>query len=286
MPFDMMSTVRLGNGVEMPVLGLGTYKADEGAEVEYAVRTALDIGYRRIDTASLYENEVGIGRALHRSGIPREDVFLATKVWNDEQGEAETRAALERSLARLDVDYVDLYLVHWPVPATLPATWRAMERALEDGKVRAIGVCNCLVPHLERLAETAGVMPMVDQVEHHPRLAQPELRSYLQQHGIILEAWAPIMRGRASEVPELVRIAEAHGATPSQVALRWILQHGGVVIPKSVKASRIAENADIFGFELSASEMAAIDALDAGEDGRLGKHPDVFIEPWSSDGGR
>lgn len=282
MLFDISSTVRLANGVEMPVLGLGTYKANEGAEVEYAVRTALDVGYRSIDTASLYENEEGVGRALHRSGVPREDVFLATKVWNDEQGEAETLAALDRSLARFGVDYVDLYLVHWPMPDTMAATWRAMERALEAGKTRAIGVCNFLVPHLEKLAETAEVMPMVDQVEHHPRLVQAELRSYLRDRGIVLEAWAPIMRGRASEIPELVRIAEAHGATPSQIALRWIVQHGGVVIPKSVKASSIAENADIFGFELSDSEMDAIDALDAGDEGRIGKHPDEFVKLWSA----
>lgn len=276
MSLDIESTVTLRNGVLMPVLGLGTYKAEEGSEVEYAVRTALEIGYRRIDTASLYGNEEGIGRAIRRSGVDRDEIFLATKVWNDEQGETGTLAALDRSLSRLGVDFVDLYLVHWPLPRVMAGTWRAMERALASGKARAVGVCNFLVPQLESLSEMAEVQPMVDQVEHHPRLVQPALRSYLRERGIVLEAWAPIMRGKADQVPELVEIARRHGKTSAQVALRWILQHGGVVIPKSVRASRIAENADIFDFELTSAEMSAIDALDAGEQGRMGKHPDEF----------
>lgn len=285
MSLDTTSTISLSNGVQMPVLGFGTYKIEEGPEIEYAVRTALEVGYRHIDTASLYGNEEGVGRAVRMSGVPREEIFVTTKVWNDEQGRSGTRAALEHSLSRLGLDHVDLYLVHWPLPAVMAETWQTMEEALASGKVRAIGVCNFLVAHLERLARTAEVPPMVDQVEHHPRLAQPALRSYLRERGMVLEAWAPIMRGKVGEIDRLVEIAEAHDKTPAQVALRWVLQHGGVVIPKSVTPSRIAENADLFDFELTADEMSAIDALDRGEEGRLGKHPDEFADtrPESGD---
>ncbi|MBE0477445.1 MAG: aldo/keto reductase [Coriobacteriia bacterium] len=258
----------------MPWLGFGTYKIPEGAATEDAVGTALDYGYRGIDTASLYGNEGGVGRAVRESGVPRDEVFVATKVWNDEQGYAETHQAFERSLKRLRMEYVDLYLIHWPVGRIVVDTWRAMEEILESGAARAIGVCNFLEHHLEQLRRTASVMPMVDQVEHHPRLAQPHLREYLRREGVVIQAWAPVMRGRAGATRELAVIGERHGKTAEQVSLRWILQHGVTAIPKSVHAARILENASVFDFELSEDEMAAIDALDRGE--RLGPDPDKY----------
>lgn len=276
MGLDMTSTIRLANGIEMPVLGFGTYKIVDDAEVERSVLEAFEAGYRKIDTASMYGNEEAIGRALRSCGIPRDELFIATKVWNDEQGADGVAAAIERSLTRLGVDRVDLYLVHWPVPRLYESTWRGMERALEKGLTRAIGVCNFLEPHLEALDGLADVPPMVDQVEYHPWLQQPGLRSYCGRHNIAVEAWAPIMRGRVAEEPVLVSTAAAHGVSPAQVALRWALQRGVIVIPKSTHASRIRENADVFGFELSDTEMTAIDAADRGEAGRLGKHPDEF----------
>lgn len=266
----LQSTVTLANGVEMPRFGLGTYKA-RGEDVEQSVLTALELGYRSIDTASMYENEEVIGRALREGGVPREDVFLTTKVWNDEQGFAETQRALARSLRRLGTDYIDLYLVHWPVREHFYETWQAMESLLAEGHARAIGVCNFLVPHLELLAEKADVMPMVDQYEFHPYLQQPGLHAYCDENGIAVEAWAPIMRGRVDAVEALVEIGERHSKSPAQVSLRWLLQRGAIVIPKSVHAGRIRENAELFDFELSDAEMAAIDALDRGE--RLGRDP-------------
>jgi diketogulonate reductase-like aldo/keto reductase len=265
--------VTLSNGVRMPRLGLGTYKSAQGGDVEGAVATALELGYRGIDTASLYGNEEGIGRALFSSGVPREQVFLASKVWNTEQGYDETLAACERSLGRLGTSYLDLYLVHWPRPET-PATWRAMERLLTEGTVRAIGVCNHLQHHLETLLETASVLPMVNQFEFHPRLQQPSLTDYCEDHDIVVQAWAPLMRGRVADIPEIVEIARRHGKTPAQVSLRWILQRGITTIPKSVHAERVAENADVFDFALADDEMRAVDALDTSE--RIGPHPDTY----------
>lgn len=276
MTLDKTSTVRLSNGVEMPMLGFGTYKITDGTEVEQSVLTAFEAGYRSIDTASMYENEEAIGRALRACGIPRAEIFLATKAWNDEQGEEGVLRAIDRSLTRLGVERVDLYLVHWPFPQLYESTWRGMERALADGLTRAIGVCNFLPEHLEALRAVTGASPVVDQVEHHPWLQQPALREYCRNNDIVVEAWAPIMRGRTDEVPELVEIATAHGVSSVQVALRWHLQRGTVVIPKSTTPERIYENSDLFGFELTDAEMTAIDALDRGEAGRLGKHPDVW----------
>jgi len=267
---DIRDTVTLANGVEMPRLGLGTYKATD-IEAEAAVAVALETGYRGIDTASLYANEAGIGRAIAGSGVPRSELFVASKVWNDEQGYDETLAAFERTVARLGLAYLDMYLVHWPRPKT-PETWRAMERLLAEGAVRAIGVCNHLEHHLETLLATADVPPMVNQYELHPYLQQPELLRYCEGHDIVVQAWAPVMRGRVAGIPALIDIAERHGKTPFQVAIRWILQHGVTTIPKSVHAERIRENADVFGFALTTEEMRAIDLLDRDE--RLGPHPD------------
>jgi len=270
----MESTLDLGHGVTMPRLGLGTYKSQEGDEVRDAVETALRLGYRSIDTASLYGNEAGIGEALLRSGVPRGEVFLATKVWNDEQGYDETLAALGRSLERLGTDHVDLYLVHWPVRGKLEATWRAMEDALADGLTRAIGVCNHLPHHLADLLAIANEPPAVDQIEFHPWLQQPSLQAFLAEHDIVLEAWAPLLKGRASEEPTLVEIGERLGVSSEQVAVRWILQQGYVAIPKSVHAERIAENADVFDFELSDRDMERIGNCDHGR--RLGPDPDTY----------
>lgn len=269
------SRVEVAPGVLMPVLGFGTYKSAEGREVYDSVRAALEVGYRGVDTASLYGNEEGVGRALKDSGVPREELFVATKVWNDEQGYAGTIAACERSLARLGLDRLDLYLVHWPSRAHMAETWRAMEELLSRGRTRAIGVCNHLPHHLQELAKVADVPPAVDQVEHHPRLQQPDLLEYARDARVTLQAWAPVMRGRASKVPELQAIAEAHGKSAAQVCLRWILQHGVTTIPKSVHRARIVENADVFDFELTPEDMRAIDLLDRHE--RLGPDPDRYF---------
>lgn len=266
-------TVTLANGVEMPRLGLGTYKAAEGGDVERAVTYALKIGYRGIDTASLYDNETGIGTAIAASGVPRAEVFLASKVWNDEQGYDSTLSAFETSLVRLGTDYLDLYLVHWPRPET-PQTWRAMERLYGEGTVRAIGVCNHLEHHLESLIAAAHVPPLVNQYEHHPLLQQPDLLGYCEGHDIVVQAWAPLMKGRVTELPTLVEIGRHHNKTPAQVTVRWILQHGITTIPKSVHPERIAENADVFDFTLTVDEMREIDLLDRAE--RLGAHPNRF----------
>ncbi|MCL6521904.1 MAG: aldo/keto reductase [Firmicutes bacterium] len=256
----------------MPWLGLGVYRAEEGPEVEEAVRVALELGYRAVDTASMYRNESGVGRALHASGLPREEVFLTTKVWNSEQGYDSTLRAFEASLKRLGVDYVDLYLIHWPVPGRYKETWRALERLYREGRARAIGVSNFQIHHLEDLLAGAEVAPMVNQVECHPRLQQRELLDFCRAHAIQLEAWAPLMRGRLSDEPTLRRIAAARGKTPAQVMLRWNLQRGVVVIPKSVRRERIEENAGIFDFELSEQEMEALASLERGE--RIGPDPD------------
>lgn len=274
MPLSIADTVRLRNGVEMPRFGLGTYKSPEGGQVEGAVRTALETGYRLIDTASLYENEEGVARALSASGVPRDEVFITTKVWNGEQGYEETLAAAHRSLERLDTDYVDLYLVHWPIPRLMEGTWRAMEELLSAGRTRAIGVCNFLPHHLEMLDDIAREPAALNQFELHPRLQQPELVAACRDREIVVQAWAPLMRGGVFRIPEVVRIAEEHGKDPAQVALRWLLQRGITTIPKSVRTDRVVSNAQIFDFELTEREMIIIDGLDTGD--RIGKHPDSF----------
>jgi len=273
-PLTIDSAVTLENGIEMPRLGLGTYKSRAGTEVVHAVEAALRAGYRSIDTASVYANEEGVGEGLRSSGVPREDVFLTTKVWNTEQGYETTLEAIDRSLAKLGTDYVDLYLVHWPIQRHLHETWRAMEDIYDAGKARSIGVCNHLPHHLAELMAGANVPPMVDQVEFHPRLQQPGLQAYLAEHDIALEAWAPIIRGAVNEIPQLVEIGRAHDRSPAQVSIRWILQMGYITIPKSVHDERIAQNADVFDFELTDAEMEIIDALDQGH--RIGPDPDNY----------
>jgi diketogulonate reductase-like aldo/keto reductase len=266
--------VRLNNGVEMPWLGLGVYELEDGPEVERAVRCALETGYRSIDTATIYRNERGVGKAIRQSGIPREEVFLTTKVWNDAQREGRALEAFRASLQRLGTEYVDLYLVHWPVAGCYKKTWKVLERIYENGEARAIGVSNFTVQHLDDLLGDCRVVPAVNQVEFHPRLFQGDLLDYCRGHGIRLEAWSPLMQGQVASEPEIGRLAEKHSRTPAQVVLRWNLQHGVVTIPKSGNPARIAENARIFDFELSDDDMRALDALDEGR--RLGPDPMSF----------
>jgi diketogulonate reductase-like aldo/keto reductase len=271
---SLADTVEISPGVRMPRLGLGTYKSSEGPDVEGEIEYGLSIGYRLIDTAALYGNEGGVGRQVRASGIPREDVFVTTKLWNSDQGYETALKAFDKSLAKLEMDYVDLYLIHWPWPKRMRDTWRAMEELLASGRTRAIGVCNFLPHHMDQLAEFATTMPAVNQSELHPRLQQRDLQAACAARGITLQAWAPVMRGRVNLIPELVQIASRHGKTPAQVSIRWILQKGMVTIPKSIHPSRIAENCDVYDFELSSEEMALIDTLDTGQ--RIGPNPDTF----------
>lgn len=269
---DISSMVELNNGVRMPWLGLGVFKSTPGAETEQAVRWALEIGYRHIDTAAYYANEADVGRAIKESGIPREKIFVTTKVWNSDQGYEKTLAAFERSRRALGMDVVDLYLVHWPVKGMYAQTWKALENLLEHGKVRAIGVSNFLVHHMEDLLRNTSVMPAVNQVEFHPFLVQEDLVAFDERAGIRHEAWSPLVRGKGLDNTVIGEMARKHGKTPAQVILRWDLQRGVVTIPKSVHRERIAENAAIFDFSLDQEEMARVNALDA--DRRMGPHPD------------
>ncbi|HET7628639.1 MAG TPA: aldo/keto reductase [Bacillales bacterium] len=271
---DIRQTVTLANGVEMPQLGFGVYKIEEGNEVEHAVSTAIETGYRSIDTAAFYDNEIGVGKAVKASEVPREDLFITTKVWNDRQGYDETLRAFEESMSKLDMEYVDLYLVHWPVSGKYKETWKALETIYKEGRAKAIGVCNFKIHHLEDLMKDNEVNPMVNQVEFHPRLFQKELLDFCSGHDIQLEAWGPLMRGRILDDPTLMAIAERHGKTPAQVVLRWELQLGVVTIPKSVRDERIKSNADLFDFELSAKDMQQIAELNRNE--RTGPDPDDF----------
>ncbi len=272
-PTSLSSTVELNNGVKMPWLGLGTWKAAPGRETEQAARWALEIGYRLIDTAAVYENEADVGKALRASGVPREAIFITTKVWNTDQGYVSTLKAFDASRRKLGIDVIDLYLVHWPIKGRFPDTWKALEKLYADGKARAIGVSNFLVHHLEELRGASGVTPAVNQVEFHPLLVQKELLDYDAARGIRHEAWAPLTRGRLLTHPVLLGIAQNHGKTPAQVILRWDIQLGVVTIPKSVRRVRIQENSRVFDFELSKDDMAKLTALDSGE--RIGWHPDT-----------
>ncbi|MDH3710923.1 MAG: aldo/keto reductase [Cyclobacteriaceae bacterium] len=270
----IQDTVELSNGVRMPWLGLGVWQSQEGEEVEQSVLWALEQGYRSIDTAAIYRNEAGVGKALKSSGISREEIFLTTKVWNSDHGFESTLKAFETSQELLDTPYIDLYLIHWPVVGKYKETWRALELLYKEQKVRAIGVSNFLVHHLKDLLPACEVKPMLDQVEFHPHLIQPTLLDYCRTEGIQLEAWSPLMQGKVVDVPELIAIGEKYGKSAVQVTLRWNLQHGVITIPKSVKRERIISNSEIFDFELSEDDMMAIDALDRGA--RVGPDPDNF----------
>lgn len=261
---SLRSTVTLRGGVEMPVLGLGVWQAAAGKETRRAVAEALAAGYRHVDTASAYQNEADVGAAIRESQVPRAEVFVTTKLWNTDHGYDRALQACDGSLRRLGLEQVDLYLVHWPVEGIRGETWRAMERILADGKARAIGVSNYTVRHLDELLARARVPPSVDQVEFSPFLYQRALLEHCRLHGIQLEAYGPLVRGQKMDHPALARVAARHGRTPAQVLLRWGLQHGLAVIPKSVRPERIRENADLFGFALEAAEMDALDRLDQG----------------------
>ncbi|MDN4592892.1 aldo/keto reductase [Polycladomyces subterraneus] len=267
-------TTVLANGVKFPWLGLGVWKAKEGSEVENAVKSAIQTGYRSVDTAAVYQNEEGVGRAIKECGVPREELFITTKVWNADQGYESTLKAFETSRKKLGLEYVDLYLVHWPVKGKYKETWKALEKLYKEGWVRAIGVSNFQVHHLKDVIEDCEVKPMVNQVEFHPYLTQMELLAYCKEQNIQLEAWSPLMQGEVVNVPEIQELAKKYGKTPAQIVLRWDLQHGVVTIPKSVKEHRIKENADIFDFELTAEDMAKLDALNKNH--RFGPDPDNF----------
>lgn len=268
------SSFTLANGVKMPCLGLGVFQVPDQQQAAQSVNWALQAGYRHIDTAAIYQNEEGVGQGLRDAGLPREEVFVTTKVWNADFGYDSTLKAYDESLRKLGLDYVDLYLVHWPVKGKYKDTWKALETLYKEGRVRAIGVSNFLVHQLQDLLQDANIVPMVNQVEFHPYLRQPELMDFCAQKGIQMEAWAPLMQGRFTEEPLLSTLAQKYGRTPAQILLRWDLQHGVVTIPKSVREARIRENAQVFDFALSAEDMSLLDALDKGE--RIGPDPDNF----------
>ena len=271
---DLKSRTKLNNGSRMPWLGFGVFQTPPGEVTRQSVLTALQAGYRSVDTATIYRNESDVGEALRETDVPREEIFVTTKVWNDDQGYESTLKAFAESKRRLDLDVVDLYLVHWPVTGKSEATYRAMETLLQDGEVRAIGVSNFLVHHLQDLLENSDVVPAVNQIEYHPFLVQPELLEFCREHNIQVEAWSPLTRGRYLNNPVIAEIAERYQKTPAQVMLRWDLQHLVVTIPRSTKESHILENTRIFDFQISREDMEKLDALDRGE--RVGPHPDRF----------
>ncbi|MFC0189667.1 aldo/keto reductase [Fictibacillus aquaticus] len=274
MAANLQDTVTLNNGVKMPWFGLGVFKVEEGNDTISSVKAAIKNGYKSIDTAAIYKNEEGVGQAIRESGVSRDELFITTKVWNADQGYETTLAAFDESLKKLGLEYLDLYLVHWPVKGKYKETWRALEKLYRDGRVRAIGVSNFHVHHLEDILADCEVKPMVNQVEYHPRLAQKELREFCRSNEIQLEAWSPLMQGELLDNPVLKEIGEKYGKSVAQVILRWDLQTEVITIPKSIKEHRIIENADIFDFELSAEDMEKIDGLN--EDRRVGPDPDNF----------
>ncbi|WP_409404960.1 aldo/keto reductase [Priestia megaterium] len=274
----LQDTVTLHNGVKMPWLGLGVFKVEEGPELVNAVKTAIIKGYRSIDTAAIYGNEEGVGegirQGLKEAGLSREDIFVTSKVWNADLGYEETLAAYETSLQKLGLEYLDLYLIHWPVEGKYKEAWKALETLYKEEKVRAVGVSNFQIHHLEDLMKDGEVKPVINQVEYHPRLTQKELHAFCQKHDIQLEAWSPLMQGELLDNDVLKEIAEKHGKSVAQIILRWDLQNGVVTIPKSTKEHRIVENSSVFDFELDAEDVSKINELN--QNHRVGPDPDNF----------
>ena len=272
-------TIELSSGTQIPQLGFGVYQIDPD-ETAGAVKTALDIGYRHIDTAEMYQNEAGVGQGLRDSGLDRSEVFITSKLNNGFHEPDDARKAFDETLSKLGSDYVDLFLIHWPLPTRyggdFVSTWQTLEEFRRDGRARSIGVSNFQVGHLERLANETDTVPAVNQIEVHPYFVNEEVREYCREHGIAVEAWSPIAQGKVLDDPVVTQIAEAAGRTPAQVVLRWHIQRGDIVFPKSVTPRRIEENFALFDFELSDHDVDALTALDKGEDGRTGPNPDTF----------
>lgn len=275
---NLKSTKTLHNGVEMPLLGLGVFRVEDGQELIDAVKIAIKHGYRSIDTAAIYGNEVGVGQGIRKGieegNVAREELFITSKVWNSELGYEETIAAYEESLAKLGLEYLDLYLIHWPVEGKFKEAWKALETLYKKGRVKAIGVSNFQIHHLEELMKDAEINPMVNQVEYHPRLTQKELQKFCKEQKIQLEAWSPLMAGQLLDNEELQEIASRHGKSVAQIIVRWDLQNDVITIPKSTKEYRIIENADVFDFELTKEDMDQINQLNKNH--RVGPDPDNF----------
>ncbi|HET6671992.1 MAG TPA: aldo/keto reductase [Agromyces sp.] len=273
-PLTPAPRLSLDDGATIPQLGYGTYKVPS-ADATRLCRAAIDIGYRRLDTAALYGNEEGVGRAVREASVPREELFVTTKVWKDDNGYDPTLRAFDLSMARLGLDVLDLYLIHWPVPSTdrYVDSWRALIRLQEEGRVRSIGVSNFHEHHIQRLIDETGVAPVVNQVELHPWLPQTALREFDEARDIRTEAWSPLARGRVLGTPLLDDLADTHGRTPAQIVLRWHIELGNLVIPKASSPERIRENLDVFDFALDPDDLAAIATLESGE--RTGRDPDL-----------
>ncbi|AAK79919.1 diketogulonate reductase-like aldo/keto reductase [Clostridium acetobutylicum] len=270
---DINSFTVLNNGVKMPWLGFGTYKIEyEESSVDY-IKTALKVGYRHLDTAAVYGNEPIVGKAVKESGIPRNEIFITSKVWNNKHGYDKTLKAFEDTLKRLDTDYLDLYLIHWPKTLN-KETWKALEKLYKDGRVRAIGVSNFKVHHLEEILEDCEIVPMVNQVEYHPQFPQTEVHEFCKKNKIQLESWGPLMQGKIFDIPLMKELSLKYGKTISQIALRWDLQMGVVTIPKSINENRIKENCDLYDFEISKEDMKKIESLNTGV--RIGHDPDTI----------
>ncbi|KON92516.1 glyoxal reductase [Rossellomorea marisflavi] len=271
---NLASTKTLHNGLEIPFVGLGVYQMKNPEETVNAVRTAIETGYRSVDTAAVYGNEEEVGQGVRDSGVNREDLFITSKVWNADQGYDSTLRAFEESLKKLQMDYLDLYLIHWPVEGKYKDTWKALERLHGEGLIKSIGVSNFHQHHLEDLLAGSNEKPVLNQIETHPRLSQEPLREFCSSHSIAVEAWSPIAQGRVLHEPTLNHIAKKHGKSAAQIVLRWHLQNDVIIIPKSVHAERIEENANLFDFELSLDEMNQINSLNQNE--RFGPDPDHF----------